>query len=219
MQKTKLSCIDCALNNCEHRGETHPTFCPTNNFKLEEHAQLIERLEDEQNKRIIDSAAFSAHVGHRQKLSHLEETVVFAQRYGAQKIGIAACISLAAEARAAAKVFRAQGFEVVGAICKAGCITFGDLNVPEDERGPDAVLCNPLYQAQLLNEEKTDLNVVIGLCTGHDALFLKYADAPCTVLTAKDFKFDHCSIRALREDDPSGDYEHLVSQKVHWDHA
>ena len=125
-----------------------------------------------------------------------------------------ACISLAPEARATARILRTQGFEVVGAICKIGCITFGDLDVPPDERGPEAVLCNPLYQAEVLNEQKTDLNVVIGLCAGHDALFLKHSEAPCTVLTAKDFKFDHCSIRALRPDDPSGDCGRLMSHKL-----
>ena len=211
-----FSCIDCSINNCEERNAVHPKFCPTNSFDLADNPLLEEQLADEENRRMINAAAFSAHIGHREKTSHLEETIVFAKKFGARKIGIAACISLADEARAAAQVFRKQGFEVVGAICKIGCITFADLSVPPDERGPEAVLCNPLYQAQVLNAENTDLNVVIGLCTGHDALFLKYADAPCTVLTAKDFKFDHCSIRALRPGDESGDFEHLVSQQTKW---
>jgi len=176
----------------------------------------MRQLDDEQNRRIIEAAAFSAHVGHREKLSRLEETVAFARRYGARKIGIASCISLAAEARAAAKVFRAQGFLVTGAICKIGCVTFGDLDVAPDERGPNAVLCNPLYQAQVLNERGVDLNVVIGLCAGHDALFLKYAEAPCTVLTVKDFKFDHNSVRAMRYGDESGDLERLSCEHVNW---
>ena len=211
-----FSCIDCAMNTCEERDAQHPKFCPTNDFALTDHPQLQQQIADEQNRRIIDAAAYSAHVGHREKLNHLEETIVFARRFGARKIGIAACISLAEEARNAAKVLRAQGFDVVGAICKVGSITFGQLDVPCDERGPEAVLCNPLYQAQLLNEEATDLNVVIGLCAGHDALFMKHADAPCTVLTAKDFKFDHCSIRALRPGDESGDLERLTSEPLDW---
>ena len=217
MAEVKLTCVDCAVNNCEQRGAAHPAFCPTSNFDLSDNPELVQQLANEQNRRIIESAAFSAHVGHREKLSHLEETVVFARKFGARKIGIAACISLAKEARAATKVFRTQGFQVVGAICKIGCVTFGDLDVPPDERGSQAVLCNPLYQAQVLNAEETDLNVVIGLCTGHDALFLKYSQAPCTVLTAKDFKFDHCSIRALRPDDESGDYQRLSQQVVSWE--
>ena len=48
-----------------------------------------------------------------------------------------------------------------------------------------AVMCNPILQAMILNREKTDLNVVIGLCVGHDSLFYKYSDALCTTLIAK----------------------------------
>lgn len=198
MDITAFSCIDCAVNNCEQRDAAHPKFCPTNSFALSENPLLEQQISDEQNRRIIDAAAYSAHVGHREKLDHLQETILFAHKFGARKVGIAACISLAAEARFTAEVLRNEGFQVVGAICKVGCITFGELDVPCDERGPEAVLCNPLYQAQLLNEQGTDLNIVIGLCAGHDALFFKHADAPCTVLTAKDFKYDHCSIYALR---------------------
>ena len=198
MDTAAFSCIDCAVNNCEQRDATHPKFCPTNSFTLSGNPLLEQQLGDEQNRRIINAAAYSAHMGHREKLDHLQETILFARKFGARKIGIATCISLASEARFTAKALRKEGFEVVGAICKVGCITFGDLNVPCDERGPEAVLCNPLYQAQLLNEQNTDLNVVIGLCAGHDALLFKHADAPCTVLTAKDFRYDHCSIHALR---------------------
>ncbi len=212
MTSINPTCVDCGLNTCEQVDGQRPAFCPTNGFSLEENAQLKALLDEDQNRRIIQSAAHSAHVGHRQKLSHLEETILFAEGIGAKKIGIAACISLAAEARAATRVMRKRGFEVVGAICKAGCITFGDLAVPFDERGADAVLCNPIYQAQLLNEEETDLNVVIGLCAGHDALFLKHADAPCTILAVKDFKFDHNSVRALRYGDESGILERLLEE-------
>ena len=55
-----------------------------------------------------------------------------------------------------------------------------------------------IYQAKLLNDEHTDLNVLIGLCAGHDSLFLKHAEALSTVLVAKDFKNDHKSVCALR---------------------
>ena len=35
-------------------------------------------------------------------------------------------------------------------------------------------------------KEKTDLNVVVGLCVGHDSLFMKYSKAPVTTLITKD---------------------------------
>ena len=43
-----------------------------------------------------------------------------------------------------------------------------------------------ILQARLLNEARTDLNVVIGLCVGHDSLFYKYSEAYATTLVTKD---------------------------------
>lgn len=43
-------------------------------------------------------------------------------------------------------------------------------------------MCNPIGQAAFLNEAKTDLNILLGLCVGHDSLFIKYSNAPITVL-------------------------------------
>ena len=47
-------------------------------------------------------------------------------------------------------------------------------------------MCNPILQARLLNEAHTDLNVVIGLCVGHDSLFYRYSEAYVTTLITKD---------------------------------
>ena len=37
-----------------------------------------------------------------------------------------------------------------------------------------------------LNKEETDLNILVGLCVGHDSLFYKYSKAPVTTLVVKD---------------------------------
>ena len=47
-------------------------------------------------------------------------------------------------------------------------------------------MCNPILQAKLLNRQGTELNIVVGLCVGHDSLFYKYSDALCTTLVTKD---------------------------------
>jgi uncharacterized metal-binding protein len=38
----------------------------------------------------------------------------------------------------------------------------------------------------ILNRAKTELNIQMGLCLGHDILFQKNAESPVTVLTVKD---------------------------------
>ena len=52
-------------------------------------------------------------------------------------------------------------------------------------------MCNPIAQAVLLNEQKTQLNIVVGLCVGHDSLFYKYSDAMVTTLITKDRVLAH----------------------------
>jgi uncharacterized metal-binding protein len=58
-------------------------------------------------------------------------------------------------------------------------------------------MCNPVLQAMILNEEQTDFNILLGLCVGHDSLFIKYGKAPCTVLAVKDRLLGHNPLAAI----------------------
>ncbi|NLY70124.1 MAG: DUF1847 domain-containing protein, partial [Clostridiales bacterium] len=58
-------------------------------------------------------------------------------------------------------------------------------------------MCNPIGQAYFLNKEETDFNIVFGLCVGHDSLFIKYSNAPVTVLAVKDRVLAHNPLGAL----------------------
>ena len=62
-------------------------------------------------------------------------------------------------------------------------------------------ICNPIGQAMYLNEEKTDFNVVVGLCVGHDSLFFKYSEAPTTVFAVKDRVLVHNPLAAIYASD------------------
>ncbi|MFO7982375.1 MAG: DUF1847 domain-containing protein, partial [Desulfuromonadales bacterium] len=57
--------------------------------------------------------------------------------------------------------------------------------------------CNPIAQARLLNEARTDMNIIVGLCVGHDMLFSKYSDAPVTTMVAKDRVTGHNPVSVL----------------------
>ena len=69
----------------------------------------------------------------------------------------------------------------------------------EEKVHPDhfEALCNPVAQATLLARAGTQLNVVIGLCVGHDSLFFMHSQAPVTVLVAKDRVLGHNPVAAL----------------------
>lgn len=122
----------------------------------------------------------------------------FAKRMGMKKIGIATCVGLIEESRIFARILKKNGFEVYGVACKVGSFDKVDVGVAEEYTtvtGP--VMCNPILQAKLLNKAKTDLNVVVGLCVGHDSLFYKYSKAITTTLITKDRVLAHNPAGAL----------------------
>jgi uncharacterized metal-binding protein len=125
----------------------------------------------------------------------------FARRIGATHLGIASCIGLIEEARLLQKLLESHGFEVSSVCCKVGSISKLEFGLtPEETLTPNGgfdPLCNPIGQAQLLNAAGTQLNVLVGLCVGHDSLFLKYTEAPATVLVAKDRVTGHNPVAAL----------------------
>lgn len=57
--------------------------------------------------------------------------------------------------------------------------------------------CNPLLQAELLNQAETGINIIIGLCVGHDMLFTMNSNAPVTTLIVKDRFTGHNPVVSL----------------------
>ena len=121
--------------------------------------------------------------------TRVEDTIAFAKLMGYKKIGMATCIGLLDETNRLAAILEAQGFTPVSVCCKSGSIDKLELGLREDEKVRPKTFepaCNPVAQARLLNRAETDLNIIVGLCVGHDILFTKYADAPVTTLVVKD---------------------------------
>jgi uncharacterized metal-binding protein len=126
--------------------------------------------------------------------TRLEETLVFAKRMGYHKLGLAFCIGLKREASTIARIMARRGFEVVGACCKMGGMPKEEMGLREEEKLHPfhfEACCNPIAQAKILNGEGTDLNVLVGLCVGHDTLFMRFSLAPVTCLIAKDRVLGH----------------------------
>ena len=71
-----------------------------------------------------------------------------------------------------------------------------DMGAPtSDKVGP--VSCNPIEQARMLEEKKTDLNLVVGLCVGHDALFIRHSHTYVVPLAVKDRVLGHNPLAAV----------------------
>ena len=179
------SCVDCGTQNCKFKTRTYPEFCPTVNLKDEDMQWALERYDEGRNHDIMVASAEVEYEGYCQ-WTRVQEIMEFARKIGAHKIGIANCIGLVNEARIFARILRSNGFEPYAVICKVAGKDKSSLGIPKrcEEIGP--AMCNPILQARLLNEAKTDLNVVIGLCVGHDSLFYKYSEAYVTTLVTKD---------------------------------
>ncbi len=121
--------------------------------------------------------------------TRVEDMLALARLMGFKKIGIATCIGLLDECSRLSDILRAQGMEPYSACCKAGSIDKLALNLKEEDKvrpGTFEPACNPIAQARILNAEGMEMNIIMGLCVGHDMLFSKYSEAPVTTLVVKD---------------------------------
>ena len=125
--------------------------------------------------------------------SRLQELINYAKNSNYKKIGIANCLSMQKYADKLIEILKNEGFEVVSINCKNSGLQNSDL-FGEEAKGPS---CDPLSQADFLNNEKTDLNINVGLCLGHGILFSKHSNAPTTTFIVKDFATNHNSISNL----------------------
>lgn len=203
-----LSCVDCASAGCINSTGNYPQFCTSAALEDGELEKALETANQEENRRVLQTAARTEYEGYC-RLTRVEETVDFARRMGFQKIGIATCAGLLRESRALARILRANGFEVYSVACKAGMADKSLVGIDEDCKAVGANMCNPILQAQHLNRLGTDLNILVGLCVGHDSMFYKYAEGLTTTLVAKDRVTGHNPAAVLYQLD--GYYKRLLT--------
>lgn len=208
----KVECARCDKVVCgsEHSQEG-PSNCPTRTK-----SEVINRALQEYDKPEIREFARQASIqesecymnlpeGLTTRYPRVEEVVQFARKMGYKKLGIAFCDGLRGEAETLNTILERRGFDVVSVCCKAGGIPKERIGIKDEEkiiskfRGPGnwESMCSPISQAEILNDEGTEFNILVGLCVGHDSLFFKYSQAPVTVLVAKDRVFGHNPVAGL----------------------
>ena len=192
------TCADCMIHACEQENhEQLPKNCPIRRQELME-ASFAVYEKEEFHRFYLVSAEVEAE-GYT-RWPRLKETIEFAKRMGYRNLGLAFCAGLAEEAKVVANVLRKNGFEVVSVICKSGSMPKERVGIPDDmkvEPGTYEPMCNPVGQAMLLNEQKTEFNIALGLCVGHDSLFCRHSDALVTTLVAKDRVMGHNPCAAI----------------------
>lgn len=201
----QLSCTDCGVYNCRYGDKKFPGFCLTTkdngdhpiNDDIEE---IKHKLQGDNQDAIVARASAQVEGLFYGKLTRVEEIIEFANRIGAKKIGIATCAGLIEEAKIFAEILTVKGIDHYSTICKVGGVDKAEIGIKEEHKihpGSYEAMCNPILQARILNYHKTDLNVIVGLCVGHDSLFIKYSDALVTTLVTKDRVTGHNPVAAL----------------------
>jgi len=186
----------CRHGESETRG---PGFCPS---KVDEEGieRAWERYEDPEVRRVAYASALVESEGYC-RWTRVEEICAFARKMGFTRIGIATCISMVDLARTLSGILESHGFEVASAACKNGGVPKERLGLRDEDKirpGTYEAMCNPLAQAELLNDAGCELNIVLGLCVGHDSLFFKHSKGLATTLVAKDRVLAHNPVGALQ---------------------
>lgn len=184
------NCALCGIHTCVNGDfDKAPKDCPCIDVKMEDFKQMYKQEDDYKISRI------SALVASRATKTRLEQILDFANESGYKNIGLAFCAGFIKEANILSKVLSYNGFNVNSVICKNGHIPLDFIDVKISDK--KIIMCNPIAQAIYLNEAKTEFNIVLGLCLGHDSLFIKYSEALVTVFSVKDRATDHNPLKAL----------------------
>ncbi|MFW9828365.1 MAG: DUF1847 domain-containing protein [Candidatus Thorarchaeota archaeon] len=147
----------------------------------------------------IKRSNFAATIAKSQgTMPRLRATIEYSKAMGFRKLGIAYCGALQRETIKTTEILLYYGFEVSSVCCPTGINKKINVEIPDEfksysKRGYNfnSISCNPVAQALLLNKANTDMNIIIGLCVGHDVTFTFLSKAPVITLIAKDWFIPH----------------------------
>lgn len=177
-------CGQCEIKECRNKKDCFS--------QVDNHKQLYKNGQTAE----LHRAASTIESKYYCKETRLGEIILFGKQLQYKRIGLAFCIGLSEEAKVIEEIL-SRHFEVVSVCCKVCGIDKKEFDLPQISPAKNEVMCNPAGQAQLLNDAKTQLNVICGLCVGHDAIFSKVSDAPVTTLIVKDRVLGHNPVAVI----------------------
>ncbi len=168
-----VDCASCDRYACRvGRVDATPNDCP-----MRGPFPSFESLYSDEDARTLLYQSARVEADGYGRWTRVREIAELAARMGYDRIGLAHCPDMRREARLARDFFEERGLRV---------------------RLPDrAVDCDPIGQAELMEREGTQLNVIAGMCVGHDALFVRHSAAPVTSLVVRDLRLAHNPVAAL----------------------
>jgi uncharacterized metal-binding protein len=183
--KGTLMCGTCTKVECKKNyPEGIPQWCAATTFK-----GILEKTRTEYSKPDsieIYKAAGKVVTNGYGKWPRVQEAIEFAKELKLKTIGLASCVALLNETGLVAQLFEGAGFVVISSACQIGKVSPEDRGVDSEGIDRRHMYCNPIAQAEICNQSKTQLNFILGLCLGHDILFMQHSRAPASVLIVKD---------------------------------
>lgn len=161
-------CVKCTVLRCRSKemDKKVPVSCPTEKYRglVKE---TVEKYMLPENQAINKGwIGFTSKVMDPEKprerlaWTRVDEIMEYARIRGMTRLGIATCGELLPESKLLSDILESNGFDVVSVTCLCGETDPQEIGMPGNK------ICNPIMQAEVLNREKTELNMMMGLCLG-----------------------------------------------------
>ena len=199
METNRPQCARCTVQRCRSKDPATPlpVGCPTRKYP-DLVRQTVEQYRRPENQAVLQGwlglmsqLLVPGKPGEKYSWSRIDEIMEYARLRGMRRLGIATCYSMTPESRHLSDILEHNGFEVVSVSCLCGETDPAELGLPR------SVFCNPILQADVLERERTELNILVGLCVGHDILFLEHSQAETTPLVVRDNATVHNPVSTL----------------------
>jgi uncharacterized metal-binding protein len=180
-----IQCHQCKDNEClaMYPGGI-PQYCQVQRFRGLIEESKHQYFESDTEKFHLAAAKVLKRGGY--DWSRVQQCIEFARELGAKKVGLAVCVGLLREGREFARFLDRAGFQVISVACMVGGLKAQETGIPDEWVNPLGISCNPIVQAEIMNQEGTELNFIYGLCVGHDTIFIRRSEAPVTYVVVKD---------------------------------
>jgi len=180
-----ILCHQCKTNECLDRyPEGMPDYCQAKKFREVVEASKQQYLKPEVANIHLATAKVLKRGGY--DWSRIQQSIEFARELNVTKVGLAVCVGLIREGREFARFLNRARFEVISVACMVGAVEAQETGIPEEWVSTGGISCNPIAQAEIMNQEGTQLNFIYGLCIGHDTIFIMHSKAPVTYVVVKD---------------------------------
>ncbi len=178
-----MDCLACSSKLCKKEAKD------CNNSR----DVVLLKYKEEVNNDIYNKSDKLVAGGRAGNLSRLEEIAEFSVSRSYKNIAIAYCYCMENLAGDVKEFLTGYGLTTSSYRCTINGIKENQIS----NELADSVNCNPIGQAEAINNSDADFVIEMGLCLGHDVLFHQHLKKPFTVFIVKDRVHNHNPAKAL----------------------